>query len=875
MRVEHDLIIRYTTVKSLVPINSLQSVGNLTFVANRMLTDIADLRNLDEIRGDLKVLRGGMLRHISGLPNVEKISGSFRVENNLMLRSVTGLDALTTIGGDFIVRNSFELRSITGLTELKSVEGMLDFYLNPLLKDTSGLRKLKRVNGTLRLRGNGALTTLGGLGENLASLGGLILERNWNLTSLSSSTVGPSAVNGEEETSRRNGRRLFQTPSMLIKVDGPVIILGNRALKSLDGLMSALEVIDGDLEVSDNPELTSLDALERLEEVGGNLTLEEKPELAGFDGLHSLRKVGGTLAVAGSSRINSSISGDLRNLTWVGSNMMLENVDLSSVDLFRRLLAIEGNLIIKDSRIHRELGSKTQEEKHSAGDAFWRDLRRVNGTVFIVNNSIEAPNIVEHIQAIGKGLVIRSNVVLEMQSGLEIFPSLQYLCGQNGNDPCGLHMINNTWSGALMGFPNLNTFKGSLSIKENKGLSNITGFRKISSLTCSELSVRLSDEEIMTHDTCGGLTIAFNPNLRSVQGLGSLERVEGNLIISGNKLLDKILLQNLTNVKGFTRIYDNSQNLIDITSSEALPYFEPGCRTRRNTIPLLRPMAEQDIAFVTKLQYNKCNIEKLIPVLVGIAMNVIILVVSYLLFRYVFFSRVFILHRQLHITKQDVRNMFGIHILALAGVVSDMGFVVSVFILWKYQGPEEEGVKLLVIAILSGIVLAGYQLSMTILIYMGLWHKLVDLKDMHKRDWFLLFPGLLFLEAEVIKYLPWDISRSGNEETTSTSSSDDIILVSGSNKAEGFPHKYFARVAYVFLLIEDLLQIVLQSTFLFVDESKDGWAITAVIASLSFSIINFIVKSAFPFLSRTYTSRGAPVEVGTFPCPTCLSVSDK
>lgn len=746
--------------------------------------------------------------------------------------------------------------------------GGVDFYLNPVFNDASGLRKLKRVNGTLRIKGNGAPYTLGGLRENLASLGDLMVWQNWNLANPNCLTVAPRAASGEEETLRRNGRRLFQAPSMLIRVDGDVVVSGNRALKPLDGLVS--EVIHRDLKFLDNSELSSVYPLKRPEEVGW------KPppsftQTVPRDLKDSLRY--GDPTVRGPSRFDSSICGDLSDLTSVGKDMILEKVDLSTVDLFGRLQEIGGNLIIDDSRIHRELGSKTQEEKHSTGDASWRNLRRVHGTVFITNNNIKAPNITEHIETIGKGLVIRSNDVLEVQPGLEIFPSLQHLCDQNSNDPCDLDITNNTWPGVLMGFPNLNTFNGSLSIQQNEGLSSILGFQKISSLTCSDMPVRLADEGMVMHGICNGLTIAFNPDLRSVQGLGSLERVEGDLIIFGNELLDKILLQNLTDVKGFTRILNNSQNLRNVKSSEALPYFEPGCRTRHNRIPLLRPMEEEDIAFVTKLQYNKCNIEKLMPMVVGIAINVIILVVSYLLFRYVLLSRVFILHHQLHITKQDLRNMFGIHILALADVVSDVGFVVSVFIAWKCQDPGEGDVKLLVITILSGIVLAGCQLSMAILIYMGLWHKLADLKDMHKRDWFLLFPGLLLLEAEVIKYLPWDISRSGNEEATSMSSSDDITLVSRSDEAEGFPHKYFARVAYVSIVIEDLLQIVLQSIFMVVDESRDGWAITAAITSLNFSITNFIVKGAFPFLLRMHTSQGAPVEVETFPCPPYLSLS--
>ena len=47
---------------------------------------------------------------------------------------------------------------------------------------------------------------------------------------------------------------------------------------------------------------------------------------------------------------------------------------------------------------------------------------------------------------------------------------------------------------------------------------------------------------------------------------------------------------------------------------------------------------------------------------------------------------------------------------------------------------------------------------------------------MRKRDWFLLCPGFLVLEAEVIKQITWN---------SSISLDDDV--------ADGLPHEHFAR----------------------------------------------------------------------------------
>lgn len=151
---------------------------------------------------------------------------------------------------------------------------------------------------------------------------------------------------------------------------------------------------------------------------------------------------------------------------------------------------------------------------------------------------------------------------------------------------------------------------------------------------------------------------------------------------------------------------------------------------------------------------------------------------------------------------------------------------------------------MLVIGILSTIVLVGCQLYVTISVYAGLVHKLpgcdVALTEnlrgtdvMCQWDWLLLFPGLLVLETEVIKHLPWGQT-----------------ILNNATMPNGFPHKYFARVAYMAVLFEDFLQILLRRIVVVVIEGSDGWAITGAIAPLTLSASDLIVKTAFSFLMK-------------------------
>lgn len=95
----------------------------------------------------------------------------------------------------------------------------------------------------------------------------------------------------------------------------------------------------------------------------------------------------------------------------------------------------------------------------------------------------------------------------------------------------------------------------------------------------------------------------------------------------------------------------------------------------------------------------------------------------------------------------------------------------------------------------------------------------------------------------MIKHLPWGRSIPTN----------DAI-------ADGFPHKYFARVAFVAVLLEDFPQIVLQSLFVVVIDGSDGWAITGAIASLTLSVRDLIVKTAFPLLINARTSYNPTID---------------
>ena len=208
---------------------------------------------------------------------------------------------------------------------------------------------------------------------------------------------------------------------------------------------------------------------------------------------------------------------------------------------------------------------------------------------------------------------------------------------------------------------------------------------------------------------------------------------------------------------------------------------------------------------------------------------------------------------------EALKSMFASHLVALADVFSDVDFIITVFVLWDTKGGEGGALdtQLPIIGGLSVLVLVLSQGFLVVSVLWGLMSRslgynigldapnsslMEDLKQgkgMDLSDWFILFPGLLVLDAEIIKYLPW------KKELV-----DDTNVL----ELDGFPHVYFAWVAFLAALLEDLPQMALEVAFMIVIEEDNGWAITEAMASLTLSVTDVMIKFILPLLVKLYAS---------------------
>lgn len=233
---------------------------------------------------------------VAGLAGIWCVTGDVTV-NHTSLSDLSGLSGLLEIGGNLGIGTSppgcpwyqcgigsGALRSLHGLEQLRRVGGMLevlDQAPDPGILDLTGLSGLRRV-GRLLIQSPLRLTDLHGL-ENLTTVGWLDIEGANQLGSLNGLQNLTSV-----ERAIFNGLPLLTDMSALSKLtsvdDLSITQTGIASLQGLENLTTARQI-----GVSGNPNLTSVDALSQLTSLqslylqGAGIT-----SLAAFSNVHDL-----------------------------------------------------------------------------------------------------------------------------------------------------------------------------------------------------------------------------------------------------------------------------------------------------------------------------------------------------------------------------------------------------------------------------------------------------------------------------------------------------------------------------------------------------------------------------------------------------------
>lgn len=265
----------------------------------------------------------GVITNLNGLSALQHVGAHVYIENNKHLKSLEGLNNLETIGLHLIIKGCDSLESLQGLNSLTSVGAL--------------------YNGDMVIEANKTLTELSGL-ENLSSLAkDLIITKNVDLLTL----------HGLEG---------------LTTLSGKVIITENKALQTLEGLES-LTYVSGDMVIKDNLKLVSTKGLDMLSHIGGDLILRNQPLMMSLSGetarndspaLDNLQVVDGEIRISNNALLQN-LNG-LQNLNQTGSFIRISsNPNLQQLNGFQNLNAVEALRIEHNKDLHTLQGFESLE----------------------------------------------------------------------------------------------------------------------------------------------------------------------------------------------------------------------------------------------------------------------------------------------------------------------------------------------------------------------------------------------------------------------------------------------------------------------------------------------------------------------------------
>jgi hypothetical protein len=246
------------TINSLAPLAKLETVENV-YLYDTALTNLTGLENVSSL-STLELLRNKSLTFTTGLTALNSVE-TFKVSGNGVLNSLQGFDSLTSIGR-LEITDEPALAAVAGMQNLASVN---DFIL--VNTGLGSLAPLNNVNVTNHLAiDKSQLSSLAGL-EGTVELGvNLIITNNPRLTSLtglnnlvivSSETplFRPELYAGSFFIRNNNALVSLEGLEKLEQVRGPVYVLGNASLTSIEQLTGIQDYNDSvyEVTVANNP----------------------------------------------------------------------------------------------------------------------------------------------------------------------------------------------------------------------------------------------------------------------------------------------------------------------------------------------------------------------------------------------------------------------------------------------------------------------------------------------------------------------------------------------------------------------------------------------------------------------------------------------
>jgi len=316
---ERLAVINNDSLTNLEGINNINFASALEIGYNRLLTDISALGNI--ISDDLEIAANASLLDLNGLQNITTLD-DLTIRNNFNLISLTGLENLTEVRDEIYIAFNSDLTDMSALGNLTNIGGII-IYFNSALTNLTGLEGITNVYDASRIGiiDNASLSDISALDilPYYANLQNLYIYKNPNLSTCSNEGICYYLTSGREADIRENlvgcndvdevldqcglvpllcptGDVTFssqaQIESFVTNYPTCVRIYGSLNISSVTDLtpLSEIQVIDGNLNICDNPLLNSISSLTPTT-VGGDFRLKNNDALTTVD--HSIDFNGG------------------------------------------------------------------------------------------------------------------------------------------------------------------------------------------------------------------------------------------------------------------------------------------------------------------------------------------------------------------------------------------------------------------------------------------------------------------------------------------------------------------------------------------------------------------------------------------------------
>lgn len=250
------------------------------------------------------------------------------LQNGIELTTQSDIDSFPqkfvgcdSIYGDLTISGA-DITNVDSLQQLSYIGGNLFITGNLNLISLKGLSNITVVDGSLSIASNDSLTTISGLHNVEEVLGDFALKGNPLLDSLSNETFAIDTIWGNLQIT--NNDHLKSINSLIgIGYINSIEITNNRLLSSLIGL-EGITSLKGHLDIGNNTSLTHLEGLESLSNIGEYLTVYGNKTLVDLNALNSLKNIG--------TNFNLFFNDSLKNIEG-----------LKSLNTINGLISISGN----------------------------------------------------------------------------------------------------------------------------------------------------------------------------------------------------------------------------------------------------------------------------------------------------------------------------------------------------------------------------------------------------------------------------------------------------------------------------------------------------------------------------------------------------